>query len=199
MDMTAERTYMEVNGETNKIVPSGKAYYSTGAAVVDITAQMFKDILAVQTEFGGKNPQAGHFVGFEIQHTKKVREVSNSDMAFSSRGPQNNVIIMASWFKEDTNKVDIQDVRKSVAGTKKAIQGDQTKLEPAYGNFGRWLDAVVNHGRETDYSDGESVLSDEKVRKLFGVNYRELQYIKAEYEQVFDLHPREDCRIDKQP
>jgi hypothetical protein len=182
MDMTAERTYMEVNGETNKIVPSGKAYYSTGAAVVDITAQMFKDILAVQAEFRGKDPQAGHFVGFEIQPTRKVREISNSNMAFSSRGPQNNVIIMASWFKEDMDKVDMDAVRKSVAGTKKAIQGDQNKLEPAYGNFGMWLDGVIDHALETDYSDGESVLSDAKVRKLFGVNYRQLQTSKAKYE-----------------
>jgi hypothetical protein len=147
MDMTAERTYMEVNGETNRLVPSGKAYYSTGAAVVDITAQMFKDILNVQAEFRSKTPKAGHFVGFELQHTKRVREVSNNDMAFSSRGPQNNVIIMASWSKEDMYKVDINEVRKSVTGTKKAIQGDQIKLKPAYGNFGMLLKDLVDHAR----------------------------------------------------
>jgi len=136
MDMTSERTYSEVNGQINKIVPSGKAYFSTGAAVVDVTAQMFKDILAVQAEFRSKTPKAGHFVGFEIQPTKRVCEVSNSEMAFQSRGPQNNIIIMASWCKEDMDGVDIDDVRKSMTGTKKAIQGDQIKLEPAYGNFG---------------------------------------------------------------
>ena len=182
MDMTAERTYMEVNGEINKIVPSGKAYYSTGAAVVDITAQMFKDILNVQAEFRTKTPQAGHFVGFELQSTKKVREIPNSEMAFSSRGPQNNVIIMASWSKEDMNQVDIDDVRKSVTGTRRAIQGDQIKTQPAYGNFGMLLNGAVNHGREPDYSEGESVLGDDKVRKLFGANYRKLQTIKEKYE-----------------
>ena len=182
MDMTSERTYSEVNGQISKIVPSGKAYYSTGAAVVDINAQMFKDILAVQAEFRSKAPQAGHFVGFELQPTKRVREVSNSQMAFSSRGPQNNVIIMASWSNEDMNKVDIAEVRKSVTGTKKAIQGDQIKMEVAYGNFGMLLIGLVNHGREPDDSEGESVLGDEKVRKLFGANYRKLQTIKAKYE-----------------
>jgi hypothetical protein len=182
MDMTSERTYSEVNGQISKIVPSGKAYYSTGAAVGDITAQMFKVILAVQAEFRSKAPQAGHFVGFELQPTKRVREVSNSDMAFSSRGPQNNVIIMASWSNEDMNKVDIAEVRKSVTGTKKAIQRDQIKMEAAYGNFGMSMKCVVIHGSDVDHSEGESVLGDEKVRKLFGANYRKLQTIKAKYE-----------------
>jgi hypothetical protein len=89
---------------------------------------------------------------------------------------------MASWSNEDMNKVDIAEVRKSVTGTKKAIQGDQIKMEVAYGNFGMLLIGLVNHGREPDDSEGESVLGDEKVRKLFGANYRKLQTIKAKYE-----------------
>jgi hypothetical protein len=55
-------------------------------------------------------------------------------------------------------------------------------MEAAYGNFGMLLIGLVNHGREPDDSEGESVLGDEKVRKLFGANYRKLQTIKAKYE-----------------
>jgi hypothetical protein len=36
--------------------------------------------------------------------------------------------------------------------------------------------------RRTDRLDGGEVLSDEKVRKLYGTNYRKLQIIKAKYE-----------------
>jgi len=36
--------------------------------------------------------------------------------------------------------------------------------------------------RLADYVDGGEVISDEKVRKLYGVNYRKLQMIKAKYE-----------------
>jgi len=36
--------------------------------------------------------------------------------------------------------------------------------------------------------DADEVTDDEKVRKLFGGNYRKLQAIKAEYEQVLSLY-----------
>jgi hypothetical protein len=64
-----------------------------------------------------------------------------------------------------------------------AIQGDQIKVEPSYGNYGA-LPSLLEpgNGRYPNHVDGGEVISDEKVRKLFGANYRILQIIKAKYE-----------------
>jgi hypothetical protein len=37
-------------------------------------------------------------------------------------------------------------------------------------------------GASVDYIDGGEVISDGKVRKLYGTNYRKLQTIKGKYE-----------------
>jgi hypothetical protein len=43
--------------------------------------------------------------------------------------------------------------------------------------------------------DADQVTGDEKVRKLFGGNYRKLQAIKAKYEQVLPLRSLLFCQI----
>jgi hypothetical protein len=136
MDMTTEKPYLEVNQQLNHAVPRGKAYYSTGATITNITPKILNNVVSIQAEFRTQIPQARHMVGFEIYNTSKILEVSNDEMAFACRGPQSNVIINVSWIAEDMAKVDIGKVRKKVKEIIGAIQGDQIKIEPSYGNYG---------------------------------------------------------------
>lgn len=82
-------------------------------------------------------------VGFEIYNTNKILEVSNDTMAFACRGPQSNVIINVSWVVDDMDKVDVGEVRKKVKEIIGAVQGDQVKVEPSYGNYGTAFTIVV--------------------------------------------------------
>jgi len=136
MDMTTEKPYLEVNQQLNHAVPRGKAYYSTGATVTNITSKVLQKILQIQAEFKIQIPQIKSMVGFEICDTNKILEVSNDAMAFACRGPQSNVIINVSWIVDDMDKVDVEVVRKKVKEIIGAIQGDQVKIEPSYGNYG---------------------------------------------------------------
>lgn len=57
MDMTTEKPYLEVNQQLNHAVPRGKAYYSTGATVTNITSNVLQNILKIQAEFKIQIPQ----------------------------------------------------------------------------------------------------------------------------------------------
>jgi hypothetical protein len=183
MDMTSEKPYLEVNQQLNHAVPRGKAYFSTGATINKIFSKVLQDILSIQAQFKLNVPQAKSMVGFEIYNTNKILEVPNDAMAFACRGPQSNVIINASWLAEDMDKVDLEEVRAKVKDIIGAIQGDQIKVEPSYGNYGAFSSLIkFCKVRLADYIDGGEIVSDEKARKLYGANYRELQVIKAKYE-----------------
>ena len=136
MDMTTEKPYLEVNQQLNHAVPRGKAYFSTGATITNITPKVLEDILSIQGEFKVDIPQAKSMVGFEVYNTNKILEVPNEAMAFACRGPQSNVIINVSWLAEDVDKVDLGAVREKVKEIIGAIQGDQVKVAPSYGNYG---------------------------------------------------------------
>lgn len=134
--MTTEKPYLEVNQQLNHAVPRGKAYFSTGATITKITPKVLQDVLSLQVQFKLDVPQAKSMVGFEIHNTSKILEVPNEAMAFACRGPQSNVIINVSWVAEDMDKVDIGVVRGRVKEIIGAIQTDQVKVEPSYGNYG---------------------------------------------------------------
>lgn len=136
MDMTTEKPYLEVNQQLNHAVPRGKAYFSTGATITNITPKVLQDILSIQAQFILDIPQAKCMVGFEVYNTNKILEVRNEAMAFACRGPQSNVIINVSWLAEGVDKVDLEAVREKVKAIIGAIQGDQIKVEPSYGNYG---------------------------------------------------------------
>ena len=142
MNMTSEKTYQALNSELNKVVPRGKAYFSSGATVLQPSVSVFKDVLSIQAEFRTQIPQARHMVGFEFYPTSKINEVSNDVMAFACRGPQSNVIINASWAAEDVGNVDVVEVRKRVKQIILAIKGDQVEPEPTYGNYGKLLSTL---------------------------------------------------------
>jgi len=120
-------------------------------------------------------------VGFEIYSTAKILSIANDSMAFSCRGPQSNVLINVSWLAEDMDKVDVNEVRKRVKEIIGAVQGDRVEVEPSYGNYGMSSTNMYIIIR-AEFLDGGEVLSDAKVRKLYGANYRKLQSIKAKYE-----------------
>jgi len=122
-------------------------------------------------------------VGFEIYSTAKILSIPNDSMAFSCRGPQSNVLINVSWLAEDMDKVDVNEVRKRVKEIIGAVQGDRVEVEPSYGNYGMSSTNMYMIIR-AEFLDGGEVLSGAKVRKLYGANYRKLQFIKAKYEQV---------------
>jgi uncharacterized protein YuzE len=136
MDMTSEKPYLEVNQQLNHAVPRGKAYFSTGATITKITPKVLQDILSIQAEFKLDIPEAKSMVGFEIYNTNKILEVPTEAMAFACRGPQSNVIINVSWLAEDMDKVDLEKVREKVKEIIGAVQRDQIKVEPSYGNYG---------------------------------------------------------------
>ena len=183
MDMTTEKPYLEVNQQLNHAVPRGKAYFSTGATITKITPKVLQDILSIQAQFKLEIPQAKTMVGFEIYNTNRILEVPNEAMAFACRGPQSNVIINVSWVAEDMDKVDLEEVREKVKEIIGAVRGDQIKVEPSYGNYGAFNSLIRSWNvRFADYTDGGEVISNEKVRKLYGTNYRKLQTIKAKYE-----------------
>jgi len=141
MDMTTEIPYLEVNQQLNHAVPRGKAYFSTGATITTITPKALQDILSIQAQFILDIPHAKCMVGFEVYNTNKILEVPNEAMAFACRGPQSNVIINVSWLAEDMDKVDLGAVREKVKEIIGAIQGDQVKVEPSYGNYGTFPSA----------------------------------------------------------
>jgi len=136
MDMTTEKPYYKVNQQLNHAVPRGKAYFSTGAAITNITPKVLQDILSIQAQFKLDIPQAKTMVGFEIYNTNKILEVPNEVMAFACRGPQSNVLINVSWAAEDVDKANLEEVRGKVKEIIEAVQGDQIKVEPSYGNYG---------------------------------------------------------------
>jgi len=142
MDMTSERSYLQVNRELDKMVPRGKAYFSAGATILKPDLQVFKDVLAIQAEFRAQIPQARHMVGFELYPTAKIQEIGNDAMAFSCRGPQSNVIINVNWSADDVDKVDVGEVRKKVKEIVSAIQGGQSESEPTYGNYGKCFSCI---------------------------------------------------------
>jgi hypothetical protein len=183
MDMTTEKPYLEVNQQLNHAVPRGKAYFSTGATITKITPKVLQNILSIQAQFKLDVPQAKSMVGFEIYNTNKILEVPNEAMAFACRGPQSNVIINVSWVAEDMDTVDLEEIREKVKKIIGAVQEDQIKVEPSYGNYRAFSSRLRSGiGRFVDYIDGGEVISDGKVRKLYGTNYRKLQTIKAKYE-----------------
>jgi len=119
-------------------------------------------------------------------------EISNDAMAFSCRGPQHNFIINVSWLAEDRDKVNVADVRKRVKEIISAAEAGNNKAETTYGNYGMLPYLVI---RFKLMKDADEITGDDKVMKLFGGNYRKLQSIKAEYEQVLSLYFLLLCQI----
>lgn len=148
MDMTSERSYLQVNQELDRMVPRGKAYFSAGAIILKPDLRVFKDVLAIQAEFRAQIPQARHMVGFELYPTAKIQEVGNDAMAFSCRGPQSNVIINVNWSADDVDNVDVREVRKKVKEIVAAIQGGQAESEPTYGNYGKCFSCITESDQE---------------------------------------------------
>ena len=136
MDMTTEKPYHKVNQQLNHAVPRGKAYFSTGATITNITPKVLQDILSIQAQFKADVPQAKTMVGFEIYNTNKILEVPNDAVAFACRGPQSNVLINVSRAAQDLDKVSLEEVRGKVKEIIEAVQGDQINVEPSYGNYG---------------------------------------------------------------
>lgn len=148
MDMTSERSYLQVNRQLDQMVPRGKAYFSAGAAILKPDLQVLQNVLAIQAEFRAQIPQARHMVGFELYPTAKVQEVENDAMTFSCRGPQSNVIINVNWSADDVDKVDVGEVRKRIQEIVAAIQGGQTESEPTYDNYGKCLSCITESDQE---------------------------------------------------
>lgn len=179
--MTSDMPYTQINRELNKRVPAGKAYFQAGATVTTPTLPAIQEVIAIQARFRSEIPQARHMVGIELYPMEKVVAVPNDDVAFCCRGSHSNVIINVSWAAEDVDKVDVGEVRKRVGQIVKALQGKEGDGRTRYGNYGESRSAWVRWGRADD-TEGDQPIGDDKVRKLFGGNYRKLQTIKAKYE-----------------
>ncbi|TDL29769.1 FAD-binding domain-containing protein [Rickenella mellea] len=166
VDMTKEMPYEVLNTLLNEGNAGGKNAYTAAASWRTPSPDIFKAHFEKMVEVSAdKTFQV--LVIYELFNVAKVNSVPNDAMAFRSRGPQTNIIIISYWENNTPEKL---ARARSIAHDFVSIvtSSEIAPLENENSGYGN--------------NECDPVLSEEKRLRLFGNNYPRLQQIKKKYD-----------------
>ncbi|GJJ09902.1 hypothetical protein Clacol_004126 [Clathrus columnatus] len=178
VDLAKEIPYEQLNGMLNQAANAhGRRYYMTGTSLKSSISAHATEVFRRTVEFTEKHPTNASlapyevFIIYELLPNHNICKISPDATAYRSRGPQANVLVMASWDEEeDVKDVDVKHARAFSREITGIINASAEREPKEYENQG--------YGNYT--TDPTDLIK--RSLELWGNNYPRLQKIKHKYD-----------------